>query len=145
MTSIYASNTSVSIDKSQTEIKKTLQRYGADGFVFGESRDRAMVQFEMRERRIKFVLPLPPKPERTTTRAQSQFEQTCRSRWRSLSLAIKAKLECVNSGIGTFDEEFLAHIVLPNGRTVGESVVEQIAGSYRDGSMPPLLGGRADA
>ena len=42
----------------------------------------------------------------------------CRQRWRALNLAIKAKLEAVESGIVTFDQEFLAHIVGPSGQTV---------------------------
>ena len=40
-------------------------------------------------------------------------EQERRRLWRALLLNIKAKLEAVESGISVFDEEFMAHIVLP--------------------------------
>jgi hypothetical protein len=39
-----------------------------------------------------------------------------------LLLALRAKLEVVESGIATFDEEFLAHIVTPENMTVYEAL-----------------------
>lgn len=131
----YAAETSVSVERTQSEIRKTLERYGATGFMFGQNRGSGVVGFEMRARRVKFVLPVPE----ATDRKGQQLE---RQRWRCLLLAVKAKLECVESGISTFEDEFLAHIVLPNGKTVGEAIQPQIAATYRDGQMPPLLGGR---
>lgn len=137
----YAEKTSVPIDRSQGEIRKILSKYGADGFGYGEQGAMAMIAFEMAGRRIKFLLPMPPKPsERATQASIKAYDQLCRSRWRCLVLAIKAKLECVESGITTLEQEFMAHIVLPNGKTVGDAVLPQIHQSYRDGKMPPLLG-----
>ena len=52
----------------------------------------------------------------------------------------KAKLEAVETGITEFEDEFLAHIVLPNGQTMGEFAKPQIAHAYDTGDMPPLLG-----
>jgi len=57
-------------------------------------------------------------------------------------LAIKAKLECVEAGITTLEQEFMAHILLPNGSTVGEVVLPEIEASYQNKTMPPLLGMR---
>jgi hypothetical protein len=42
--------------------------------------------------------------------------------WRCLLISIKAKLEAVGSGIATFDEEFLAHIVTPDNDTIYEKL-----------------------
>jgi hypothetical protein len=137
----YAAKTSVPVDRSQAEIKRILTKYKATGFAFGEQGARAVVMFEMTGRRIRFILPLPPAPSQHATLATIKtYEQLCRSRWRALVLAIKAKLECVESGIATLEQEFLAHIMLPNGLTVGEAVTPQIDQSYKDGKMPPLLG-----
>lgn len=137
----YAEKTSVPIDRSQSEIKKILEKYGASGFAYGESGSTAVVMFEMIRRRIKFVLPMPHKPSSCATQASIKtYEQLCRTRWRCLVLAIKAKLECVESGITTLEQEFMAHIVLPNGSTVGQVMTPQIDQSYREGKMPPLLG-----
>lgn len=133
----YATKTLVSVDRSQAEIRKILAKYGASGFAYAESGPLVYVLFEMQKRRIKFVVPLPKSQE---TKNKKHFDQLCRSRWRALVLAIKAKLECVDSGITTLEQEFLAHILLPNGKTVGNVMLPQIENSYRDGKMPPLLG-----
>ena len=45
----------------------------------------------------------------------------------------------VASGITTLEEEFLAHIYLPDGRTVGEFMRPQLEESYSTGRMPPML------
>jgi len=137
----YAIKTSVPIDRSQGEIRKILSKYNATGFAFGEMGEFNIVMFEMAGRRIKFILPMPKKPSvGATLSSVKTYEQMCRSRWRCLVLAIKAKLECVESGITTLEQEFLAHIVLPNGTTIGQTILPQIQMSYRDGQMPPLLG-----
>jgi hypothetical protein len=144
----YAQNTSVSSDKSKAEIEKTLTRYGANGFMYGWSEQNAVIAFEMVGRRIKFVLPMPNRNEFLLTdtgreRAESQvqiaYEQATRQRWRALALVIKAKLEAVETGITEFQEEFMAHIVLPNGSKVGQYMLPQIDKSYENNSMPPLL------
>lgn len=130
----FATETSVPVERSQNEIRKTLSKYGATGFMFGESRGSAVVAFEMNSLRIKFVLPVPENP---TNKKELQLERT---RWRCLLLAIKAKLECAASGISTFEKEFLAHIVLPDGSVVSDKLVPQIQSTYQTGKMPPLLG-----
>jgi len=137
----YAEKTSVPIDRSQSEIKKILSKYGANGFAYAENDQFAMVMFEMSSRRVKFLLPMPPKYSSKATQASIKtYEQLCRTRWRCLALAIKAKLECVESGITTLEQEFMAHIMLPNGQTVGQAMGPQIEQSYRDNKMPHLLG-----
>jgi len=64
---------------------------------------------------------------------------TCRQKWRALALVIKAKLEAVESGISVFEDEFMAAIVMPNGRTVSEEIRPRIAAAYESGNMPALL------
>jgi hypothetical protein len=54
---------------------------------------------------------------------------------------IKAKLEAVQAGIVTFEEEFLAHILLPSGETVGEWATPQLEDIYEAGGMPEVLPG----
>lgn len=145
----YAENTKVSVSRSQEEIRKILSKYKASAMAFAESKEKAMIQFEMNGKRVKFVLPLPVhgvekiKVRNYLTLAnEKQIEQMKRSKWRSLSLAIKAKLECVDAGITTLEQEFMAHILLPNGSTVGDVVMPEIEASYSSKQMPPLLGMR---
>jgi hypothetical protein len=144
----YASSTEVSSDRSRSEIERTLTRYGAKSFAYGWQNGRAVIQFEMSDRRIRFVLPLPTEDEFSVTpagrarRGQAvnvAHQQAVRQRWRALALAIKAKLESVASEIETFEDAFMAQIVLPSGMTVGDHVRDQISQAYDTGEMPPLL------
>jgi hypothetical protein len=147
----YAKDTSVSSEQSQAEIRKIVTRYGATKFAYVEEEERAAIMFEVSNRRIRFVLPLPNRNDprfwetpgrrlqRTADAAYKEWEQACRQRWRALALAIKAKLEAVESGIAEFDAEFLAYVVMPDGQTVGEHVLPNVEKAYMTNSMPPLL------
>ncbi len=149
----YAARTEVTSEKSRMEIEKTLQRYGADQFMYGWKDGGALLGFRAQGRQVKFVLPLPdPKDpaftqykqgynvrQRSESAAQQMYEQVCRQRWRALALVIKAKLEAVESGITCFEDEFLAHIVLPNGQQVGQWIRPQLRLAYEKGDMPALL------
>lgn len=146
----YAEQTAVSSDRSRAEIEKTLSRYGATGFMYGWSGERARVAFEMRSLRVMFELPLPARDEFSTTptgraRSASQteaaYEQAVRQRWRALALVIKAKLEAVETGITSFEEEFLAHLVLPGGETVGQRTIPELRAALEGRPLPPLLPG----
>ena len=55
----------------------------------------------------------------------------------------QAKLESVASNIETFEEAFLAHVVLPDNRTVYEHTAPRIAQIANGGEMQPLLPGPA--
>lgn len=137
----YAEKTQVPIDRSQGEIRKLLARHGATSFAFGETRNAAQLMFEMQGRRIVFNLPMPSPPSANANGTSIKtYDQLCRTKWRALVLAIKAKLECVENGITSLEQEFLAHIVLPNGGTVGAVMIPQIEQAYKTGKMPLLLG-----
>jgi hypothetical protein len=146
----YAEKTSVSTDKSRAEIERTLQRYNADQFIYGWDQGRALIGFRMAGIQIKFVLPLPSINEdrfsktptgkaRKESAIHAEWEQACRQRWRALALVIKAKLEAVEAGISIFEDEFMANIVLPNGKTVSQFMLPQISSAYESGEMPGLL------
>lgn len=149
----YASNTEVPADRTRAEIEHVLTRYGATRFAYGWQGNTAVILFEMGNRRIRFNLPLPDKDadefrltpagrrRRSDAEAERAWEQTTRANWRALLLAIKAKLEAVEVGITSFEDEFLAHIVLPGGGTVGEHMKPQIEQAYLTGRMPALLPG----
>jgi hypothetical protein len=153
----YARGTTVSADRSLAEIRRLLQRYGADGFQPTEDwvGNRIAIQFSVHGRLIRFVLPLrkvddfrttPAGRRRTQAGAETAWEQDCRERFRALALSINAKLETVESGIATFDEEFLSRIVDPGtGKTVAEVVCSQLTLSYEGRPRPLLLGLRGEA
>ena len=149
----FAEGTSVSVDRSEAEIKQLVNRYGADQFMSGTdlANNRALVMFRMNGRSIhfKFALPnlrdkdlwqTPTGRDRSEELQQRAWEAECRRIWRALVLILKAKLEAVDSGISVFEEEFLANIVLPGGgsgsQTVAELMIPQIALAYDSGAMP---------
>jgi hypothetical protein len=149
----FASDTSVSVERSKAEIERLLARYGAAQFVAGWGDGAAHLGFRIANRTIRFTLPLPDRAadEFTMTPAgrrrrnvadqERAWEQACRSRWRALLLVIKAKLEAAACGISTIEDEFLAWTVLPGGRgeTVGQVVAAQIAERIATGKVAPLL------
>lgn len=148
----YATNTTVSTERTRAEIERTLMRYGATSFAYGWEGNKSLIGFQMAGRRIRFILPLPNPEERrfthtptgyvrTKAAAVKEYEQASRARWRALGLVVKAKLEAVESGITTFEDEFLAHILLPNGQTYGEFAIPQIDAVYESGGVPQLLPG----
>lgn len=147
----YAADTSVSVDASRAEIERTLRRYGAVSFAYGWDARGAMIEFVSSARRVRFVLPLPDRNarefthtagrnlERSERQAEAAWEQACRQRWRALNLVIKAKLEAVDAGISEFEDEFLAHTVLPDGTTFGAWARPQLDDVFANNTMPALL------
>lgn len=145
----YAEGTTVTPEKSQAEIVGTLRRYGAAGFMYGEQEGRGMVAFVAHGRQVRFVVPLdidrqqfrltPSGRLRDDSSIDKAVEGEHRRRWRALALAIKAKLEVVETGIASFEDEFMANLVLPDGSTVGEWMAPQIDAAYSSGQMPELL------
>jgi len=145
----YAQKTTVSVEKSRSEIEYTLKRYGADQFISGWDQEKAYIGFRVRNRMIKITVKLPLKsdfahtPEMKFKRAPEAmfkaWEQACRQRWRSWLLLIKAKLEAVENGDATIQDEFMAYIMLPDGKTAGQYLKPQIDIAYETGKMPTTL------
>jgi hypothetical protein len=150
----YAASTTVPVGRTRDQIERTLQRYGATGFMFGQDADQAAVAFVIRGRHVRFLVPMPDpadkrfthtptKQRRTVAAATEKWEQAVRSRWRALGLILQAKLEAVDAGVVELDTEFMAQLVMPDGRTVGEAVRPQLSAAIDSGTMPALLPGGA--
>lgn len=149
---LYASDTSVPVDRSKSEIERLIRRYGAQEFVTGwsDNTGEALVGFQVAGKRVQFRLPLPSADDFATSpkgrarrggAAEAAREQEERRRWRALGLLIKAKLEAVASKITVFEEEFLAHLVVRGGKTVGQMLLPRLAEACDSGKLPPLLPG----
>ncbi len=101
---------------------------------YGEQEETAAIFFTMKGRQYRIQLSYPPvsdfrftgKVRRNQAQAQAAREQEIRRLWRALSMVVKAKLEAAQSGIVTFEQEFLAHTVLRNNKTVDEWVEPQL-------------------
>jgi hypothetical protein len=146
----YATTTQVPVERSRAEIEQLLGRHKCTKFASGVDHEahRATIQFTANNRIIKFEIALPdpsdPKYkrvrgsylQRTTQGVAKVVEQETRSKWRALLLVIKAKLESIDSGIATFEDEFLAHVLLPNQETVAQYIGPMVARAYETGRMP---------
>jgi hypothetical protein len=156
----YASQTQVPVERSRAEIERTLSRYGAEEFMYGWDRVGAVIAFIVttgagQKRKVQFRLPLPNRTdpeftqytrgmsayEREPSAAERLWEQACRQRWRALNLVVKAKLEAVEAGIATFEDEFLAYTMLPGGETVGQWLTPRLDELYESEKLPQLLPG----
>lgn len=147
----YAQYTSITIEKSRTDIELLLSRYGAESFKRGWVEGKEAVQFIMKRKQIRFILPLPEKNDvafcynkqsgtkHPEGKALLLWEQACKTAYRALVLSIKAKLATVESGISSFEEEFYANIVLPNNKTVFQNTIHQVESVYKNNRDVNLL------
>jgi hypothetical protein len=147
----YAANTDIAPARSREDIERLLTRKGATSFAYGWHGTRAILSFVIKGRRIEYTLPMPDrndaafrltptrKWERTDAEWERIYNQAVKSRWRALLLVIKAKLEAIEAGITTLDDEFMSNIVLPGGATIGEYVRPKIQEAIESGQVPELL------
>jgi hypothetical protein len=127
----YASKTAVPVAKSRADIEAALRKVKASRIVHMDEPSEAIVMFNLANRLIKFEILIPG----------GATEQRRRSIWRAALLVIKAKIEAVEQGITTVEQEWLAHVVLPDGQTVGRWIGPSLQVAYDRGEMPthPLM------
>lgn len=124
----YAAKTSVPAERTQIEIKQAVMRYGADEFGVMESKARAAIQFRIKGLTVRIDVPL-----------GEISDQDVRQRWRALLLAIRAKLEAVESQISTLETEFMPFVVMPGGLTIGQHLLPRITEVAQGGEIPKML------
>ena len=149
----FAENTSVPVERSRAEIERTLTRYGATRFGSMSEPEKATIYFEVHGRQVQIPIPMPtpkdkslPKDKWGYALAGTQLDKALdgerRRRWRVLLLTLKATLEAVESGLLTFDQAFLAHLVIPGtAKTIGETIVPKLDALYAGRSLPALFSG----
>jgi hypothetical protein len=112
----------VGVHRSRYELERVLGRYGASDFAFVEADANASIQFALQGRYVQLALPLPDPNAahfthtasgraRTVTAQERAYEQALREHWRALLLAVRGKLQSVESGISTFEDEFAGFLV----------------------------------
>lgn len=146
----YAENTTVSPARTREELEKFLVRRGATGFVAGWQGDRNVVSFIWRDRHMRVEVPLLERTHvkithtetarrRTERQQQEAYDKMVRSRWRAVFLIIKAKIETIELGASTLDQEFGMSYVLPDGSTVADNVLPRLEQAFSTGEVPELL------
>lgn len=141
----FAAETSVSVEKSQAEVRAILNAHGCTKYAAIDDEGRAFVTAVLVKDgsalTVRFCVTLPDRKDKAITHyktrggwlhpraegaAEAAYAQECRRRWRCLVLLLKAKFAAVDSGIVQFQDEFLAHLVLPGGATVGDWAAKEI-------------------
>ena len=161
----FAEGTSVSAEKSRIEIEQLLAKHGATqrSFATDDCTGRTVLTFRLSERmaRISMAVDVSIIPDWTKSSWQQKVDcpkgwgswttskrrewvntkrdQLNRELMRRLLLVLKAKLELIQDGVTTFEREFLADILLPNGETMHEAIRGRLAYAYDTGNMPLLL------
>ena len=128
----YAEGTKVPVEKSQAEIRRIVRRWGACEFALVETDQAASIQFSFNSRKIRLGVLLPDFDDyalthngtrrRSPESQEKAWDQGCRQRWRALALFVKANLEAVEEGVADIEKVFFPYLVLPNGKTVAETL-----------------------
>ncbi|MBG7616507.1 hypothetical protein IWC96_14610 [Brevundimonas sp. BAL450] len=127
----FAEDTSVPVSRTQDEIKSRLRQCGAESIAVFESDERSAIAFRLNTAMYRISVPVDPQAKNA---AQDQ-----RRAWRLLGLLMKSKLEAVREGATTVEREFLADMLLYDGRTVSEWAAPQIEQANREGRMPTQM------
>ena len=130
----FAEGTTVEVGKSRMEVEELLAKHGAMQVIIGTDSEHGggFVHFAMDGRQYRLLVP-------RREGAKRNEKQLDRERWRALLLILKAKLEVVASELVTMEQEFLAYVMLPNGKTMGDEMAPQLVESYKSKKMPKLL------
>lgn len=116
-------------DRSRHAVRCRRFPYNAPNTI---TREVILIGFKMGTRQVRLEVPM---PHETETGTRSRAEAATRQRWRALVLVLKAKLEAVASGISTLDQEFLANVVMEDGRTIGQALVPRLSEAVSSGRL----------
>lgn len=136
----YAKGTQVPVGRSVDEIRSILLKAGATHYAYGEDPDKAAIQFALDGRHYRFTVMRPSLSAESRWSSEQRNDVEWKRRWRARVLWVKAQIEFAESEPDAFQEAMLAHLVLPDGQTLGRWAEPQIARAYETGGMPPLLG-----
>jgi hypothetical protein len=130
---VYAEGTKVPVDQSRAEVEKFLTKRGAVRIFFMTEPDEFVLGFVYENLLIRFNVPIPADGRADT------MGKVRRERMRALLISIKARFAAIDSGISSFEREFMPNVVTPGGQTVAEWLQPQLRVSMERGEMPKML------
>lgn len=133
----YAKSTKVPAKRTKAKIQEILEAYGVEEMFWGTSPRGDGIGFKYNNRVYKRNVTMPKRGEFST---QQKYEQAVRQRWRILYMSLKMKLEEIDDGGVSFEDQFLAMMALPDGSTVSDFMKLPVNVSRLEkAEMPKLL------
>lgn len=136
----YAQGTSVPVERSIAELKRTCEKYGATNFGFLQNDEKTAVFFKYLGRLYRMDLHFGcPASRNKTLDEERKLKAEERRKWRVLILTVKAMFESIENDV--LDGHLLLQpfTVLPDNTVLGERLSDSIEQAYLTGNMPPLL------
>jgi hypothetical protein len=138
------SNTPVPASKSQEQIDRLLEKFGASGTNWTRLFDKGRVELTFGVRRkdgrntfVKIVAPILTNPHRNWDPETGKSEKVEAPNWaqsmRLLYYYVKAKLEAVSVGLREFEEEFLADTLIQDASGATVRVAEAVLPAIETG------------
>ncbi len=146
------SSTKVPVEKSQSDLRKLLRGYGAEGYQFGEvtreGTTYASIEFAHEGYVVRMRVPhkepdlneLRQRAKRARTKTledlyEESQDQEARRIWRVLYWNLKSRMEAYEEGIETFLQAFMAHVLNP---ATGRTIYEELSTEGRVELVAPL-------
>ena len=136
-TKLPYNDTEVSVDKSKEEINKLLKKFGARGIQWtwldNMEKLRFLHEYEHKgvKRDIIYEISIPEMGKKRGLGYDRKLVRNDQQAYRIVLHIIKAKLTAVETGVETFENEFLSKILyqLPDGsvQNVGDTILNQIS------------------
>lgn len=134
------SGTTIRPEKTQAEISKELMKYGIRNIQHTTIEAGFSVAFQAivndSQKPITIRIDMPYDHSKDYEDRIGWVEQ--RRLYRALYWYVKALLEAWDSGVKTFAEIFLPHLVLPGGRTVTQDLLPKYALAVESGQMDDI-------
>jgi len=125
MSNRYAERTRVTAAKSRADIEAELSKHDCDKIAVMSSATEIVFAFIKDAIQYKTGIDFPADDAREKKR-----------RLRTLFAYIKARLNAVEDGLVTFEQEFVGEVVTANGHTIREQALEQVQSSA---NLPTVL------
>jgi hypothetical protein len=149
----YAEGTSVDTGQSRLEIERLLQRAECSHVGVMHEPGKAIVYFQRKGWAVQMSIPI-PQPEDAPQKIGGRYfptdaqkrgwaEQKAKERWRQLLLVLKAKFTALEQGVETFEQSFLAHLVV-GGIHLGDRLLPLVREAQEKGTRL-LLGAGGEA
>ncbi len=136
-------NTAIRPEKSQADITRELDRYGIYEVQHTNQKDRFSVAFrvELKEMPIPLMVRIDVPYNKEKDKEDNNGWKRQRVLYRVLFYYTKALLNTWDSGLKTFTEIFMPHLVMPNGGTLEQMLLPKIEKAITEGKIKdiPLL------